>query len=1085
MTRTDKTFSCDIRSSTFSVDAPRGNEQLPSNATFIIDDENDEEQLDGTYNLEEVEEIERDEGYPACCRTQTVPIYDKVVDPSITQVPSKTYQRSGNATYGVPGRTYVRQPRSDLGVTYDITPEYTDLGPWQNFELPSNIQQLNLPPSAIKSFPITQMPQPPRTFSTHEDQQPILNVKEVAQYRRAAPRYYSTPESKSFKGGQGMEGSTLWGQDMISFEPTKSTTEWFIGTTPPGTPPAGNATYGIPGRTFVRQPPSPDWGATFHATRDHTDVGPWRNVQLPENIQQLNISPGAHKSFPITQMPQPAKTFSTHQDQQPILFVNEVERYRRAAPRYYSTPESKSFKGGQGMEGSTLWGQDISTFDPTRSSIGWSQGVRMDSFNVLKYMTPSPKNIKVPERLVGSYPALGTRQRIPYPNLTQYSRGQVTFRDPKSPSFQGTQGQPQKTYTIAPDSLAGGATFHATRDLSNIRPWGNIQIPANLRRTNLPLGVHKSFPATNVPRPSRNYSTYEEDILNVPEVAQYRRRVPRFYSTPKTPGFTNEGIDMSTLWGQDLSSFISAEDSEVEDSSLGWSQGVRMDSFNVIKYMTPSPKNVKVPPRLMKSHPRPERIGWHIPGPNYTRYSQKAGETFSRTAEDGKPGDATYSRPTSGNATYSCPSAPNATYSCPAAADATFSKERAADATFLKERAADATFSKEQAADATYSCPGAQDATYSCPGAQDAPEHSRGGAADATFSKGRAANETFICPGAQNATFSKGGAADATFSRGKAADATFSKGRAANETYTYPGAQNATFSRGGAADATFSRGRAADATFSKGRVANETFTYPGAQNATFSRGRAADATFSKGRAANETFTYPRAQDATFSKGRVANETYSCPGAQDATFSRGRAADATYSCPGVANATFSRTGPNTTFSCSGPEVAELTCENTCGEDPNATYDRMRGVTGRELELYQPLERKEFATILQICTPSKSGPSLLGKSDSCPGDGFPTTCASRDCEATSGSDSNALQQLSKTQDLNTIFEIRTPLRSSPLASSTPLQLSINVSCTDPSLLVTPDRRFNVISYTSPPQLTSSTPLQSGVECLPCSR
>ncbi|KAL3268153.1 hypothetical protein HHI36_007280 [Cryptolaemus montrouzieri] len=203
-------------------------------------------------------------------------------------------------------------------------------------------------------------------------------------------------------------------------------------------------------------------GATYHATRDFTDVGPWKNVEIPTTLRKQDIPPGAHKSFPKTHVPKSSRNYSTY-DPQEILNVREVTEHRRRAPRYYSTPQHQSFRGGEGLQDSTLWGQDISSFDPTRSSWGWSQGVRMDSFNVIKNITPSPKNIRVPPRLNQSYAATeATRVDPRFGNLTlppERSVPSYVTRTDATYSRSPQVARLDSTFTRRPQPARLGATY--------------------------------------------------------------------------------------------------------------------------------------------------------------------------------------------------------------------------------------------------------------------------------------------------------------------------------------------------------------------------------------------------------------------------------------------------------------------------------------------------------------------------------------------------------------------------------------------------------------------------------------------------
>ncbi|KAK9889855.1 hypothetical protein WA026_007221 [Henosepilachna vigintioctopunctata] len=80
----------------------------------------------------------------------------------------------------------------------------------------------------------------------------------------------------------------------------------------------------------------------------------------------------------------------------------------------------------------------------------------------------------------------------------------------------------------------------------------NFDIPSNIQPKFVQAGAHKSFPRTHVPRPSRNYSTYEDNqgIMDVKEVAEYRKQQPRYLSTPKGPSALYRGKElMKVLFG--------------------------------------------------------------------------------------------------------------------------------------------------------------------------------------------------------------------------------------------------------------------------------------------------------------------------------------------------------------------------------------------------------------------------------------------------------------------------------------------------------------------------------------------------------
>ncbi|XP_045475587.1 uncharacterized protein LOC123681305 [Harmonia axyridis] len=166
--------------------------------------------------------------------------------------------------------------------------------------------------------------------------------------------------------------------------------------------------------------------------------------------------------------------------------------------------------------------------------------------------------------------------------------------------FGTTYDQPplNSTYTKTssfPTETTSGSDFLTSGEYSDQGPWKNFAIPKKLKKVNIAPSAHKTYPRSAVPPPSRNYSTYndKQPILDVKEVAAHRKKAPRFYSTPTTTGMINDGTGISSVWGQDMNSVSGS----YVDSSIGWTQGVRMDSFNAYRQMTPSPKNVQVPPR--------------------------------------------------------------------------------------------------------------------------------------------------------------------------------------------------------------------------------------------------------------------------------------------------------------------------------------------------------------------------------------------------------------------------------------------------------------------------------------------------------
>ncbi|KAK9889857.1 hypothetical protein WA026_007223 [Henosepilachna vigintioctopunctata] len=666
---------------------------MPDNLTMSLDEhstdteeEDEVEYQNTTYSTKNKEY----DGKPFCCIPRGEGVFI-AVDPTITRVPDTTFTQQNAHSEGM-----TSQESSDARV------DYTDLGPWKNFQIPENIEVKKIPPGGHRSYPGMQPAMPCRNVSAYQDQQHILDLKEVTDHRKKAPRYYSTPETSGFRGGRGTEQSSVWGQGLSSFEPTNSDA-WAGGVRMDSfnvikymTPSPQNIkvparmvqSYPHPMKSPHKLAPNlsrysraspPD--ATFRRTEethprslcpatqanvlnatqnisqivhpDYTysrtprssktfDACSCRRINIPSNLQKLNVSPGAHRTFPTAKQHRPLATFSTHEDKQPIMDLRELAEYRKRAPRYYSTPERDDFLN-QGTDQSSVWGQDLSSFKsaetsaPEDSSLGWSQGVRMDSFNVIKHMTPSPKNVNVAPRLIRSYPHLTPSSNRQEPNLTQYSK--VVFPDSIGNQSRNYNLQCQNlvTDTFCNPQNSTNLRSEPTADVTYQTPKPKVKFdprqytysqpesdpslnkmqnatfvgsekkvdPASLPQMCAPCGGNRTFPITQHPQPPMTFSTHEQQqpILDVKEVAEHRKKAPRYYSTPEREDFSNEGFNESSVWGQDLSSFISVDSNTVEDSSLGWSQGVRMDSFNVIKYMTVSPKDVKVPPRQMLSCP--------------------------------------------------------------------------------------------------------------------------------------------------------------------------------------------------------------------------------------------------------------------------------------------------------------------------------------------------------------------------------------------------------------------------------------------------------------------------------------------------
>lgn len=356
--------------------------------------------------------------YPLCCQTQQLPAHRRLRDATVTSAPMKSKTlptkqgnydhqsgRNGNKTFTRNVQEQVNYTRPNIRTGFQLPPMPVPIQTHSHpsgYELYSNSRmpvptEYRMPMPTEYRIPqrtdqqmtqrenIRQYPQPVRTSANA-----TRNITPAVSY----PRDPNIPPSSTFNATKNVIRAV---QQMK--RPQNETFSRPLGFQEfTQTIPSANFTYSVNSPTYT----STYTSSEFPTGSDHyPDLGPWRNFEIPKKLKKVNIAPMAHKTFPRVPIPLPSRNYSTYDDPQPIMNLKEVAEHRKKAPRFFSTPTSYGFKN-EGISASTVWGNDphdsrlaSNYYD---SSSGWSQGVRMDTFNVRKQMTPSPKNIPVPRR---------------------------------------------------------------------------------------------------------------------------------------------------------------------------------------------------------------------------------------------------------------------------------------------------------------------------------------------------------------------------------------------------------------------------------------------------------------------------------------------------------------------------------------------------------------------------------------------------------------------------------------------------------------------------------------------------------------